>query len=79
MVFMGPHIDQALAFQLFKSLSHYSAVLPCLWALHEKRRLLGYHMRKPFQPMVEAFLNATAVAQLAQQVQQLERRWCSLM
>ena len=54
MVFMGPHIDQALASQLFKSLSHYSAVLPCLWALHEKRRLLGYHMRKPFQPMVEA-------------------------
>jgi hypothetical protein len=78
-VFMGPHIDQALASQLFKSLSHYSAVLPCLWALHEKRRLLGYHMRKPFQPAVEAFLNATAVAQLTQKVEQLERRWCSLM
>jgi hypothetical protein len=78
-VFMGPHIDSALASQLFRSLNHYKAVLPCLWALYEKRRLLGYHMRKPFQPAVEAFLNATAVAQLTQQVQQLERRWCSLM
>ena len=78
-VFMGPHIDQALASQLFRSLFYYKAVLPCLWALHKKKRLLGYHMRKPFQPAVEAFLNATAVAQLTQKVQQLERRWCSLM
>jgi hypothetical protein len=78
-VFLGPHIDQALASQLFRSLNHYRAVLPCLWALHLKRRLLGYHMGKPFQPAVEALLNATAVAQLTQQVQQLERRWCSLM
>jgi hypothetical protein len=78
-VFLGPHIDQALASQLFRSLNHYRAVLPCLWALHLKRRLLGYHMGKPFQPAVEAFLNATAVAQLTQKVQQLERRWCSLM
>ena len=78
-VFMGPHIDSALASQLFSYLTYCKAVLPCVWALHEKRRLLGYHMRKPFQPAVEAFLNATAVAQLTQKVEQLERRWCSLM
>ena len=83
MVFMGPHIDGALASQLFRSLKYYKDLLPCLWSLYEMKRLLGYHMRQPFQPVVEALLNATAVAKLTQQLaqlqQQLERRWCSLM
>ena len=87
MVFMGPHIDKTLASKLFMSLEYYKDLLPCLWSLYQMKRLLGYHMRTVFQPAVEALLNSTAIAHLAQQqqeqqlaLQQLERRlWCSLM
>jgi hypothetical protein len=70
-VFMGPHIDRVIASKLFDSLKFYQKQLPCLWSLHLMKRLLGYHMRKPFQPAVEASLNATAMEQLAQDVKQV--------
>lgn len=80
MVFMGPHIDAALASQLFRSLEYYRHLLPCLWSLYELRRLLGCHMRAVFCPETEALLSASAVAQLAQRVRSLEQqgRWCTV-
>ena len=78
MVFMGPHIDGALASQLFRSLEYYMDLLPCLWSLYGMKRLLGYHMRKPFEPVVEALLNATAVAKLTQQQQLMQQQQLAL-
>ena len=81
MVFLGPHIDAALASQLFRSLNYYQGLLPCLWSLYIKKRLLGFRMSASFSPEVEALLNATALAQLTRQVQQLESRraWCTIV
>ena len=87
MVFMGPHIDAALASQLFGSLEYHQALLPCLWSLYSQKRLLGFHMRASFCPEAAALLNAYAVAQLALEVQQLaldvqqlkSRAWCTVV
>jgi len=72
-VFLGPHMDEAVASQLYRSLDYYKVLLPCMWSLHKMKRVLGNHL-ETFHPVVEAYLNNTTVAQLAQKVQELDQK-----
>ena len=74
MVFMGPHINAALASQLFRSLKYYKDLLPCLWSLYSLKRLLGFHMSATFSPEAAALLTAAAYAKLEERMQQIESR-----